>query len=95
MIGMNITDAQASAAGDVHKELIAAGLRSRLDVRNEKVGKKIREATLEKIPYMLVLGDREVESGTVSVRERTDGDQGSSSVAEFVARVVQEKKEHR
>ncbi len=95
VVVMNITDAQAEAAGSVKEQLVSAGLRCRLDVRNEKIGKKIREATLEKIPYMLVLGDREVEDGTVSVRERTDGDLGSSSVAEFTARVTQEISERR
>jgi threonyl-tRNA synthetase len=95
VVVLNITDAQAEAAGSVHAELVSAGLRSRLDVRNEKIGKKIREATLEKIPYMLVLGDREVEDGTVSVRERSEGDLGSFSVADFVARVTQEISERR
>ncbi len=95
VVVMNITDAQAGAAGKVHELLTLAGLRSRLDVRNEKIGKKIREATLEKVPYMLVMGDREVEEGTVSVRERTAGDQGASSVPEFVARVMKEIEEHR
>jgi threonyl-tRNA synthetase len=92
---MNITDAQAEASRKVQELLVSAGLRSRLDLRNEKIGKKIREATLEKIPYMLVLGDREVEEGTVSVRERTEGDLGSNSVAEFVARATQEISERR
>ncbi len=95
VVVMNITDAQADAAQEVQQSLASAGVRSRLDVRNEKIGKKIREATLEKIPYMLVMGNREVEEGTVSVRERTGGDQGTSTVPEFVARVLEEIKEHR
>jgi threonyl-tRNA synthetase len=95
VVVMNITDAQAAAAAEAHAYLAAAGVRVRLDVRNEKIGKKIREATLEKIPYMIVLGDREVEGGTVSVRERTAGDLGSSTVGEFAARVVLEIRERR
>jgi len=82
-------------AREVHGLLAEAGIRSRLDTRNEKVGKKIREATLEKIPYMLVIGGREVEEDTVSVRERSDGDLGASSVRDFVERVLTEVRERR
>ena len=57
------------------------------DLRNEKLGYKIREAQLQKIPFMLVVGDREVEQDLVSVRNRYEGDQGTSSVAEFAAAV--------
>jgi threonyl-tRNA synthetase len=92
---MNITDAQADGVAAVHGKLVAAGIRSRLDLRNEKIGRKIREATLEKIPYMLVLGDREVEEGTVSVRDRTDGDLGTFSIEDFVARVKEEIRQRR
>ena len=56
-----------------------------MDSRNEKVGKKIREATLEKIPFMLVVGDRDMENGTVSPRHRADGDLGAMSMDEFTA----------
>ena len=65
-----------------------------VDSRNEKVGKKIREATLEKIPYMLVVGDRDMEAGTVSVRTRTGEDLGAMSLVDFSAmlrKVVDEK----
>jgi threonyl-tRNA synthetase len=87
---LNITDDQADYAAGIHEKLLAAGLRSILDVRNEKIGKKIREATLQKIPYMLVLGDREKDGGVVAVRERTEGDLGASSLEDFLARVDEE-----
>jgi threonyl-tRNA synthetase len=64
--------------------LAAAGLRVTLDRRVEKIGYKIREAQLQKVPYMLVIGDREVAEGTVSVRTRAGGDQGGSPVDAFV-----------
>ena len=56
-----------------------------VDYRNEKIGKKIREAQLEKIPYMVVVGDRDMENGTVSPRHRTDGDLGAMSMEDFTA----------
>ena len=64
--------------------------RVEVDGRNEKIGKKIREATLEKIPYMLVVGDRDMENQTVSVRLRTGEDLGAMSVADFAARLKQD-----
>ena len=68
----------------VRSACLAAGLRVRLDDRSEKIGAKIREAQLAKIPFMLVVGDREAADGTVSVRSRTAGDQGSSSLDAFL-----------
>ena len=70
--------------------LPGAGVRTALDDRNEKIGKKIREATLEKIPYMLVLGDRDVENATVSVRTRAGEDKGAMSLADFTAAITEE-----
>ena len=64
----------------------AAGFRVRLDERSEKIGAKIRDAQLLKIPFMLVVGDREAEAGTVAVRSRREGDQGSVPLEEFLAR---------
>jgi len=61
------------------------GFRVEVDYRNEKIGKKIREAQLEKIPYMLVVGDRDMENGTVSPRHRADGDLGAMSFEDFAA----------
>ena len=79
-----ITDRVTPRALEVVEVLRAAGLRADADVRSEKIGHKIRDAQLEKIPYMLVLGDREAESGQVSVRSRSRGDLGVSSVESFV-----------
>ena len=72
------------------KQLDGAGFRVEVDGRNEKIGKKIREATLEKIPYMLVVGDRDMENQTVSVRLRTGEDLGAMSLADFTARLKQD-----
>ena len=77
-------------AAQVEKTLQAAGLRVTSDMRNEKIGYKIREAQLEKIPYMLIVGDKEVENHTVSVRSRKAGDLGSISLDEFLARALKE-----
>ena len=72
-------------AQKVKDRLAAEGLRVTLDDRSEKVNLKIRDAQLQKIPYMLVVGDREAENGTVSVRNRKHADQGVQSVDEFLA----------
>jgi threonyl-tRNA synthetase len=79
-----IADRHAAYAAAVRDRLAAAGLRVELDARQEKIQYKIREAQLQKIPYMLVAGDREVADGTVSVRSRSGGDQGARAVDEFV-----------
>jgi threonyl-tRNA synthetase len=80
-----ITDRHAEYAQKVADQLKAAGLRVELDDRKEKVNLKIREAQLQKVPYMLVVGDREAQEGTVSVRNRKHADQGAQKVEEFVA----------
>lgn len=85
-----IADRHHDWARTVADRLSEAGARVQVDERNEKIGYKIREAQLEKIPYMLVIGDREVAAGTVSVRSREAGDQGSLPLEEFVRRVVEE-----
>jgi threonyl-tRNA synthetase len=79
-----ITDKQRSYAESVVGQLKASGVRAEADLRNEKVGFKIREAEKGKIPYMLVIGDREVEAGTVSVRGRSGANLGSLSVQAFI-----------
>jgi len=79
-----IADRHAEFARTVRAELKAAGLRVDLDERQEKIGYKIREAQLQKVPYMLVVGDREAAEGTVSVRTRTSGDQGAATIAAFI-----------
>src|ERR1043166_5918627 len=78
-----ITDRVNDYAGKVAQELRAAGLRVELNVRNDKIGAKIRAAQLQKIPFMLVLGDREMEQGQVAVRERSKGDIGAMPLEEF------------
>jgi threonyl-tRNA synthetase len=80
-----ISDRHVEYASSVRDQLDAAGLRVELDQRHEKIGYKIREAQLQKIPYMLVIGDREAEDGTVSVRSRLMGDLGARPVDEFSA----------
>ena len=70
---------------EVRAKLAAAGLRVELDGRQEKIGYKIREAQLQKVPYMLVIGDRELTEGTIAVRSRTGGDLGARSIDAFVA----------
>ena len=82
---MNITDKQADSVGDVVSKLNAKGYRAISDLRNEKIGFKIRERTLERIPFMLILGDKEVESGTVNVRTRTGDNLGSMNLDDFIA----------
>jgi threonyl-tRNA synthetase len=87
---MNITDAQGDFADEVRKSLADQGFRVESDLRNEKIGRKIREHTLQRVPYLLVVGDREKETGTVAVRTRGGEDLGSMSVAEFAARLREE-----
>jgi threonyl-tRNA synthetase len=82
-----ITDKQNEYAQSVLKQLEAAGIRATLDDRSEKVNLKIREAQLQKIPYMLVVGGKEVEAGQVAVRNRKHGDQGAKPLAQFVAEI--------
>jgi threonyl-tRNA synthetase len=82
-----ITDRQLEYANKVRDELDAAGIRVHLDDRSEKVNLKIRDAQLQKIPYMLVVGDREAQSGQVSVRHRKHGDQGAKPLVDFIAEV--------
>jgi threonyl-tRNA synthetase len=86
-IVLPITDRQNEAAATVAQRLLEAGVRVEVDERNEKVGRKIREAELAKIPYMLVVGDREAESGAVAVRRHGEGDQGTVSLDELVERL--------
>ena len=85
VVVMNITDKQADSVGDVVSKLNTKGYRAISDLRNEKIGFKIRERTLERIPFMLILGDKEVESGTVNVRTRAGENLGSMSLDDFIA----------
>lgn len=85
-----ISEHQHAFADAVHAELAAQGFRVEVDDRNEKLGFKIRQAQMEKVPYMLVLGDKEVESKTLAVRSRDQGDLGAKSVQDFVSLLKQE-----
>ena len=87
---INITDAQVDYAREVTQALVDKGFRVQSDLRNEKVGYKIREHTLQKVPYLLVVGDREREAGAVSVRTRSGEDLGSMPLAGFVERLETE-----
>lgn len=86
---LNITDKQAEFALEVEKTLTQSGFRAKSDLRNEKIGFKIREHTLLKVPYLLVIGDREVEMQTVAVRTREGADLGSMPVAQFAEFLAQ------
>ena len=88
-IVLPITDRQAEYAQKVKQCLSNAGLRVAVDDRNEKVNLKIRDAQLQKVPFMLVVGDREAQNETVSVRNRKHGDQGVKGVNEFLAGIQQ------
>ena len=87
---MPITDRSRDWAQKVADELNAHGVRVECDFRNEKIGYKIREAQSKKIPYMLVIGDKESENGTVSVRTRSGGDKGAVALDKFVADITEE-----
>lgn len=90
-----IGERQHQYADDIKAKLEAVGVRVELDDRNEKIGYKIREAQLEKVPYMLVLGDKEVEANTVGVRSRKDGDKGAISIEQFLSELLLEIAEKR
>jgi threonyl-tRNA synthetase len=84
-----ITDGQLDYARNIHDALVRSGIRAELDDRNEKVGYKIREWEMKKVPFMLVLGDREKEAGRISVRQHKKGDLGGMTGDEFIARARQ------
>ena len=80
VVAMNITDNQTSFVEEVVQELKNKGIRAKSDLRNEKIGFKIREHTMQRVPYLLVAGDKEVEAGTIAVRDRTGKDLGVLSL---------------
>ncbi|MBV9612218.1 MAG: threonine--tRNA ligase, partial [Acidobacteriaceae bacterium] len=88
-IVLPIADRQNEYARQIHDKLVSAGIRADIDERSDKVNFKIREAQLQKIPYMLVVGDREAQTGQVSVRNRKHGDQGAVGLDEFISRLTQ------
>lgn len=87
---LTITDRSDARAGEVEDRLRGLGIRTETDTRNEKIGFKIREAQMEKVPYMIVLGDKEVESGEVAVRSRKEGDLGVMALEAFARKVADE-----
>ena len=87
---LTITDRADEAAKELERKLRAAGIRAETDLRNEKIGFKIREAQKEKIPYMLVIGDKEAETGEAAVRSRKDGEQGAMGAEALVAKLTEE-----
>ena len=90
VVVMNITERQAGYAADVKESLTKQGFRALADLRNEKISYKIREHSLQKLPYQLVVGDKEVQAGTVAVRTRSGEDLGAMSLDEFAARLRNE-----
>ena len=87
---MPISDSQKEYAKEVYEKLFDQDIRVELDDRNEKIGYKIREAQLQKVPYMLIIGDKEVEAKTVGVRSRKEGDIGAMSQDEFIKKIKNE-----
>jgi threonyl-tRNA synthetase len=87
-----LVDKHHSYAFELQKKLESKGIRVEIDLRNEKIGYKIREARLEKVPYMVVIGDKEIENNQIAVRSRKEGQLGTMKVEEFVDRVMQEVK---
>ena len=87
---MNLTDRTDEACKEVMQKLQDASLRAEYDSRNEKIGYKIREAQLEKVPYMIIIGDREAQEGKISVRSRKSGDLGVMTIDEFLSKILLE-----
>jgi threonyl-tRNA synthetase len=90
-----VADRHNAYGEEVVAKLSAAGLRARLDDRGESIGRKIRDAELGKVPYMLVVGDREAESGGAALRRHREGDLGTLPLDEITARLVAEAAERR
>ncbi len=87
---LSLTERTAQKADEIVSELSKIGIRAEADNRNEKIGYKIREAQVEKLPYMLIIGDKEAESGTVSVRSRSKGDLGAMTLSELIEKLTYE-----
>ena len=85
-----IADRHQDYAREMIAKLQAVGVRCELDDRSEKIGFKIRSAQMEKIPYMILVGDKDIEAGTISVRSRKNGDEGATSIDDFIARITEE-----
>ncbi len=87
---LSVSEKSRPYAAEIYQKLRSAGIRVEIDNRDEKIGYKIREAQLEKVPYMLVIGEKEVETSTLTVRSRDKGDLGTRAVEEFIQQVVDE-----
>ena len=87
-----ISEAHREYARKIKQQLKDADIRVELDERDEKIGYKIREATMQKIPYMVILGDKEIEANAIGVRSRKDGDIGQMSVGNFINKIKEEEK---
>ena len=85
-----ITERSHEYASKIYDQLFAAGIRVESDLRSEKMGYKIREAQLQKIPYMIVVGDKEEEQGIIALRSRSEGDLGQTTLDEFIAKLKTE-----
>ena len=92
---LSLTDRTIENAEEIAKSLLSAGIRAEADIRSEKLGKKIREAQLEKVNYIVVIGDKEAEQGLISVRHRSEGDLGTMTLDAFKAKVLLETAEKR
>ena len=92
MFSLPISEKFADYAAEINRTLVDRGIRSELDDRAEKIGYKIREAQLKKVPYMLVVGDKEMAEGLVAVRSRSEGELGQLTIEDFTKRAVEEVK---
>lgn len=87
---MAVSEKFSDYAQKIQDELIEAGIRSEADLRNEKLGYKIREARMQRVPYMVIVGEKEVEEGTISVRRRDEGDIGAMKAEELIKKIQEE-----
>lgn len=87
---INIADRHADYAAQIHKTLEQQGVRVKIDLRNEKIGFKIREHSMQRVPYLLIVGDKELENNTISVRTQKGEDLGSLSISEYTERLKAE-----
>ena len=92
---MNIAQSSEDYAREVHEKLLRAGIRSVLDLRNEKIGYKIKDALVNKFPYMVIVGDGERDNGTISIRGRGNENASGLQLDDFIARLQEEIKNHK
>ena len=93
VIVIPVSEKQYDYVENITKKIDSLGIRVESDIRGEKVGYKIREAQLKKIPYMLIIGDKEVENSSVSVRDRKEGDLGNMSFEDFLSKIIKDIKD--